>query len=142
MSELYDTDVLLWSEQQAALLRQVAAGERINDQVDWENVVEEIESVGRNELREVESLLVQALAHMLKAEAWPLSREAAHWHAEARRFRGDATARFTPAMRQRLDMTRIWRRALRAVPDVIDGQLPLPLPASCPVTLDELLSEG
>ena len=142
MSEqLYDTDVVLWSERQAELLRRVAAGERINDQVDWENVVEEIESVGRNELREVESLLVQALAHMLKAEAWPLSRDAAHWHAEARRFRGDAAARFTPAMRQRLDISRIWRRALRAVPDVVDGQGPLHIPAACPVTLDELLSE-
>ena len=142
MSEqLYDTDVVLWSERQAELLRRVAAGERINDQVDWENVVEEIESVGRNELREVESLLVQALAHMLKAEAWPLSRDAAHWHAEARRFRGDAAARFTPAMRQRLDISRIWRRALRAVPDLVDGQGPLHIPAACPVTLDELLSE-
>jgi hypothetical protein len=139
--QLYDTDVVLWSERQAELLRRVAAGERINDQIDWENVVEEIESVGRNELREVESLLVQALAHMLKAEAWPLSRDAAHWHAEARRFRGDAAARFTPAMRQRLDISRIWRRALRAVPDLVDGQGPLHIPAACPVTLDELLSE-
>jgi hypothetical protein len=78
---------------------------------------------------------------MLKAEAWPLSRDAAHWHAEARRFRGDAAARFTPAMRQRLDISRIWRRALRAVPDVVDGQGPLHIPAACPVTLDELLSE-
>ena len=143
MSEIYDTDLLLWSEQQAKLLRRVAAGERVNDQVDWENVVEEIESVGRNELREVESLLVQAIAHTLKAEAWPLSRDVAHWHAEARRFRGDAAARFTPAMRQRLDMERIWRRALRAVPETIDGREPLThIPATCPVTLDELLSEN
>ena len=39
MSE-YDTDILIWSERQAALLRRVAAGERVNDQVDWENVIE------------------------------------------------------------------------------------------------------
>ena len=37
MSE-YDTDILLWSEHQAALLRRAGAGERVNDQVDWENV--------------------------------------------------------------------------------------------------------
>jgi hypothetical protein len=142
MNELYETDLLLWSERQAELLRRVAAGERVNDQVDWENVVEEIAGVGRNELREVESLLVQAIAHTLKAEAWPLSHDVAHWRAEARRFRGDAAARFTPAMRQRLDMTRIWRRASRAVPETIDGQGPLTrIPATCPVTLDELLSE-
>jgi Domain of unknown function DUF29 len=142
MNELYETDLLLWSERQAELLRRVAAGKRVNDEVDWENVVEEIESVGRNELREVESLLVQAIAHTLKAEAWPLSRDVALWYAEARRFRGDAAARFTPAMRQRLDMTQIWRRALRAVPETIDGQGPLThVPTTCPVTLDELLSE-
>ena len=141
MSDLYDTDVLLWSEQQAALLRRIAGGERINDQVDWENVIEEVESVGREQLHSVESLLVQALAHMLKAEAWPLARDAPHWHAEARRFRGDAADRFVPSMRQRIDMAKLYRRALRAVPDTIDGTAPLPLPTTCPVTLDELLSE-
>jgi hypothetical protein len=142
MNDLYDADVLLWSEQQVALLRRVAAGERINDQVDWENVVEEIESVGRNELREVESLLMQALAHMAKAEAWPASRDVPHWRAEARRFRIDAAARFAPSMRQRLDLEKIYRRALRIIPETIDGLRPLPLlAATCPVTLDELLSE-
>lgn len=59
MSDLYDTDVLTWSERQAALLQRVAAGERINDQVDWPNVIEEIESVGRSELHAIESLLFQ-----------------------------------------------------------------------------------
>ena len=38
MSDLYEDDILLWSERQAALLRRMAAGERLNDQVDWENV--------------------------------------------------------------------------------------------------------
>ena len=79
----YDTDILTWSERQAALLRRVGAGEKVNDQVDWENVIEEIESVGRSELHAVESLLTQALAHMLKAEAWPLSSAVPGWHAEA-----------------------------------------------------------
>ena len=142
MSELYDTDVLLWSEQQAALLRRLAAGERVNQQIDWENVVEEIESVGSQQLHAVESLLMQALAHMAKAEGWPSSRDAPHWRAEARRFRIDATARFAPSMRQRLDLEKIYRRALRIIPETIDGQPPLKLlAATCPMTLDELLSE-
>ena len=73
MSDLYDTDILEWSERQGALLRRIAAGERVNDaDVDWPNIVEEIESVGNEQLHAVESLLVQALVHMLKAEAWPL----------------------------------------------------------------------
>ena len=142
MSELYDTDVLLWSEQQAALLRRLAAGERVNQQIDWENVVEEIESVGSEQLHAVESLLMQALAHMAKAEAWPSSRDVPHWRAEARRFRIEAAARFAPSMRQRLDLDKIYRRALRVIPETIDGQPPVPLlAATCPMTLNELLSE-
>jgi hypothetical protein len=40
--DLYDTDIVLWSEQQAAALRRRAANE-----IDWENVAEEIEAVVR-----------------------------------------------------------------------------------------------
>jgi Domain of unknown function DUF29 len=49
MSE-HDTDILLWSEHQAALLRRLAAGERVNDQIDWANVIDEVESVGSEQL--------------------------------------------------------------------------------------------
>lgn len=143
MGELYEADVFEWSQHQAALLRRHAAGELVNEaELDWPNIAEEIDSVGRDQLHAVESFLVQALVHDLKAEAWPLSREVPGWRAEARRFRGDAAARFTPAMRQRIDLARIYRRALRAMPDTIGGQPPLPVPQVCPVTLDELLGEG
>jgi hypothetical protein len=142
MGELYDADVFEWSQHQAALLRRRAAGELVNEaELDWPNIAEEIESVGRDQLHAVESFLVQALVHDLEAEAWPLSREVSRWRAEARRFRGDATARFTPAMRQRIDLAKVYRRALRALPDQIDGQPPLPVPQACPVTLDELLRD-
>ena len=137
----YDTDILTWSERQAALLRRVAAGERVNDQVDWDNVAEEIESVGRSEVKAVRSALLQALLHNLKAEAWPLSPYVDHWRAEAVRARGDAADDFTESMRQRIDIAAIYRRALQAMPAKIDGQPPLPVPAECPVTLDELLAE-
>ncbi len=33
MSDLYDTDILLWSEQQSALLRGVASGENVAELV-------------------------------------------------------------------------------------------------------------
>ena len=59
MSDLYKDDILLWSEQQAELLRRLAAGEHVNAQVDWENVVEEIESVGSEQRHRVEGLLAQ-----------------------------------------------------------------------------------
>jgi len=140
MSE-YETDILTWSERQAALLRRVGAGEGVNDQVDWENVAEEVESVGREQLHAVESLLTQALAHMLKAEAWPLSMAVSGWQAEARLFRRQARRRFAPSMRQKIDLAELYDDALAALPDTIDGQGPLPVPAVCPVTLDNLLGD-
>ena len=48
---LYDQDVLVWSDQQAELLRRLAAGERVNDAVDWANVIEEVQDVGQSQLR-------------------------------------------------------------------------------------------
>jgi hypothetical protein len=137
----YDTDILLWSERQAEMLRQHAAGARENDAIDWANIIEEIESVGNEQLHAVTSLLRQALIHMLKAEAWPLSRDAPNWRADAIDFRIQAADRYAPSMRQRLDLARIYRQALRAVPETVDGQPPLPVPDVCPVTLDELLGE-
>jgi len=142
MNDLYDADILEWSERQAALLRRVAAGERVNDaDLDWPDIIEEIESVGREQLHAVESLLTQAMLHMLKAEAWPLSAYVAGWQAEARLFRSQARRRFAPLMRQRLDVPGLYADALRAMPDTIDGQSPLPVTPVCPVTLDELLAD-
>ena len=115
-------------------------GSAVNETPDWTNIIEEIEAVGRSELHAVESLLVQAILHGLKADAWPLSGYVAHWEAEARGFRDDAVRRFTPSMRQRIQASDLYGRALRRMPDTIDGQPPLPVPVDCPVTLDELLS--
>ena len=139
----YDTDILEWSERQAALLRRRAAGELVNDaELDWPNIAEEIEDVGSNRLHAVESLLIQALRHMLKAEAWPLSRDAPGWRADAIDFRRQARRRFVPSMRQKIDMADLYADALAAVPETIGNQPPLPLPQICPVTLDELLGDS
>ncbi len=140
MADLYEDDILLWSEQQADLLRRLARGERVNDQIDWENLVEEVESVGRSELSAVRNLLIQALLHDLKARAWPGAREVPHWQAEARGFRSDAADAFSPSMRRRINITELYDRALDRLPDVMDGRPPLPLPEACPFTLDELLT--
>ncbi|MFL5253233.1 MAG: hypothetical protein ACJ8AI_10130 [Rhodopila sp.] len=45
-------------------------------------------------------------------------------------------------MRQRLDMAALYRQARRRMPDTMNGTQPLPIPAECPVTLDEMLTEG
>jgi hypothetical protein len=143
MSDLYEDDIVLWSERQADLLRRYAASERANDVApDWPNIIDEIESVGREQIHAVESLLLMALIHRLKAEAWPGSRDVPHWRAEERTFRDQARRRFVLSMRQRLDLADIYASALRGLPETSDGVPPLPVPGTCPVTLDELLAPG
>ena len=139
MSDLYDEDILLWSEHQAELLRCLAAGEPVNERRDWANIIEEVESVGRSDLRAVQSLLLQALLHTLEAQAWPDTPYVAGWEAEARLFRAQARNAFSASMRQRLDLARLYADPLNAMPADIDGQPPQPVPPTCPTTLDELL---
>ena len=112
MSDLYGDDILLWSEQQAEALRRRAANE-----LDWDNLAEEIADVGSARLHTVESLLVQALRSMLKAEAWPLSSAAPSWWADAIDFRQQARRRFVPSMRQRIDVAGLYVDAIRALPN-------------------------
>jgi hypothetical protein len=138
----YDSDILEWSERQSALLRRRAAGDLVNEaELDWPNIAEEIEDVGRSEQHRVESLLVQALRNMLKAEAWPLSRDAPTWRADAIDFRQQAGRRFVSSMRPKIDVAGLYADARRALPETIDGLPPLPIKSEI-ATLDALLANS
>ena len=141
MTDLYDEDILLWSERQASLLRRLAAGERVNDtDLDWTNISEEIEAMGRGELRACESLLMQAVVHRIKQACWPDSSEVPHWHEEEIRFRQEAADAFSPSMRQRIDLDRVRHRAMQRLPKSIDGVPPRPVPDLSSLSLDEWLA--
>jgi len=137
--DLYHRDALAWSEHQAALLRRVARGERIND-VDWDHVVEEIEDVGLSELNAARSYLRQVLVHLLKLQGWPDLSAGHHWRSEIVAFQTEAQDHFAPSMRQKLDLEAIYQRARTQVaPMRLGGSAPRPSPATCPVSLDQLL---
>ena len=135
---LYERDILGWAEQQAVLLRRLANGERVNAAIDWPHVIEEVQDVGLSELRACESLLRQAMVHLHKPGAAPDDPAAAHWRGETAAFLADAAARFTPSMRQRIDLDALWRRALR---QIAAERGSAPPSAACPFTLEELLAE-
>ena len=138
---LYERDALAWAERQADLLRRLAAGERLNEPVDWPNVIEEVQDVGLSELRACKSLLRQLLVHLLKLHAWPGSMAAAHWRSEVIGFRADMRDRFAPSMRQRISLDEIYRVALEQVQAGTDdtGES-RPVPAACPFALDDFLA--
>jgi len=140
--DLYETDVLVWSERQGQLLRRLAAGERVNADVDWDNVIEEIECVGRSELHRCESLLRQALVHLLRIRAWPSAPSVAHWRGEVVGFLADAKRSYAASMRHRLDLNDIFAHALRQVRLGADeSDRPDPLMETCPYALDDLFAE-
>jgi hypothetical protein len=140
LSGLYDADILLWSEQKAALLRHVAAGPRTNQPApDWPNIIGEIEALGRSELNAVQSLLIQLLLHGLKIAAWPQAPYVSHSQKEARGFRRQIGRQLAPSMRQRIDLADLYADALDRLPDTVDGLPPLTVPPACPFALDDLL---
>ena len=138
---LYEQDALAWSEQQASLLRRLAAGERVNEAVDWSNVIEEVHDSGLSELHACESVLEQALRHLIKLRVWPDSRSAPHWRGEVAVFLAGARRRFSASMKQRIDVAAIYADAFRAVEiehdalgfEVVDQQ--------CPYAIDDLISD-
>ena len=65
-NELYDTDFYAWTQEQARLLR-----EHRFDDLDLDNLVDEVESVGSSEKREIRNRLKVLLAHLLKWKFQP-----------------------------------------------------------------------
>jgi Domain of unknown function DUF29 len=141
MGSLYDADILLWSEQQADLLRRLARGERVNDAVDWENVIEEVGDVGKSEFNSVASLLEVGLAHLLLAHGSRRPEPVRHWRSEARTALADAARRYAPSMGQRLDLAEIWTLATTRAQDKLaaDGGPASGLPEDCPFAVEDLV---
>jgi hypothetical protein len=71
MSDLYDTDVLLWSERQSSLLRRVAAGEPVNEAPDWANIIEEIDALAKSERSTLASHIRTVIEHLARLDVSP-----------------------------------------------------------------------
>ena len=135
----YDGDFFIWTQQQAAALR--LTRDLIGGSVDVEHVAEELEDMGKRDLRDVSSFLARLIEHLLKLTALPSSHDQEHWLSEAAHFHDSAVAAFTPGMRQLLDVAKIWERgrkraeiSLKATPIVVAW------PDTCLFKRDDLLS--
>lgn len=67
---LYDRDFFLWLETTASLLEA-----KNFEQLDVENLLEEIQSMGKSERKELKSRLITLIEHLLKLEYWQLEKE-------------------------------------------------------------------
>ncbi|MBV8336749.1 MAG: DUF29 domain-containing protein, partial [Alphaproteobacteria bacterium] len=77
-ADLYDRDFFLWTQEQSAALRRAKDP---NLPLDWENLAEEIESLGKSQRAELNSQVRRILRHLLKLESSPASDPRAGWRA-------------------------------------------------------------
>jgi hypothetical protein len=143
MSDLYDEDIVLWSERQGELLRRRAAGELVNDAaLDWPNIAEEIESIGRAEQDQLINRLAVLLAHLLKWRFQP-DRRGNSWRLtilEQRRRARRIVSR-SPSLRPRLD--EILNEAYGDAVLIAGRETNFPeehFPPVCPWTLEEAMA--
>ena len=83
---LYEQDFYRWTQEQAKALRALAA-QGANAPVDWENVAEEIESLGRSDRWEIIHRLATVVEHLLKLEYSPAREPRAGWKDTVQRGR-------------------------------------------------------
>lgn len=136
----HDTDFYGWTQDQAARLRTLPAGAH---DLDRDHLAEEIEDLGEAAVFRVSSLLRRTLIPLIKIAALPdTTPPVAHWYDEAITFQGDAVLAYSPGLRQRVDLTRIWTLARNGAARslAVQGDTVPDLPQECPLTLDDLLS--
>jgi uncharacterized protein DUF29 len=84
----YDGDLALWAADQARALRQ-ASKAGTNQPIDWENVAEEIESLGKSQGRDLASRVATILLHLIKLQASPAGYPRTGWRATIQRERDE-----------------------------------------------------
>jgi uncharacterized protein DUF29 len=110
---LYDRDFVLWTEEQAAALR-LAKGSNLP--LDWENLAEEIESLGKSDRRALSSQIRRILHHLLKVEASPAAEPRAGWRSTIRTARAEIEdiLHDSPSLRRQIDATIIDQTGIAA----------------------------
>ncbi|MDX2254318.1 MAG: DUF29 domain-containing protein [Pseudanabaenaceae cyanobacterium bins.39] len=113
---LYESDFLLWTQDTIAKLKA-----RDFEHVDFENLIEEIEALGRSEKKELASRLETLLAHCLKRLYVDMPQEFNGWERTIReqRRRLKQSLRKTPSLKSVWDESFFdaWELALDTVQD-------------------------
>jgi Domain of unknown function DUF29 len=138
LCDLYEHDYYSWTGTQSQALR-----ERNVSALDWENLAEEVEDLGKAECHRLESHLESLLMHLLKWEYQP-QRRSRSWSnsIEEHRYRIDRALRDNPGMKAKLpeifvDAYNAARFAARREPRLELSRFP----ESCPWSLEDALRD-
>ncbi|MEA5509172.1 DUF29 domain-containing protein [Crocosphaera sp. UHCC 0190] len=114
LQNLYEIDDHLWLQETIKLLK----SHRFNE-LDLDNLIEELESLGRRDKNKATSLLEQVIRHLLLLQFWTEEYEdnAAHWESEIDSFRTQLKRHLTTNLYQHLEQeyNNIYDDALRYV---------------------------
>ena len=141
--DLYETDFYAWTQAQAQALRVVSVG---SNAVEWERIAEEIEDLGKRDLRAVETLVLRIIQHLHYLRCGRRFEPREHWKKEVRAFRDQVQDRLTSSLRLQIEVD-LERLHLRAASEAerwmaLDEPFFDPLDKTRRWTLAELLGEA
>ncbi|MDJ0844418.1 DUF29 domain-containing protein [Crocosphaera sp.] len=138
LQQLYEIDDYQWLEETVKLLK----NKQVND-LDLDNLIEELEDLGREKKNAVASLLDQIIRHLLLLQYWREEQEynANHWQGEIYTFRVQLKRKLTTNLRNYLEveLNNIYQDALGFVK--IKTQNKVKFPSECPYSLEQLLDK-
>jgi hypothetical protein len=135
----YDKDFYSWTQEQAELLKSGRFSE-----LDIDNLIEEVESMGRSEKRELESRLTILLLHLLKwkyqevrrGRSWQLS-------IDEQRIQFEKTLNENPGLKPALDQIIKDAYKLAVIRAARETRISKAIfPERCPWTVAQLIEEG
>jgi hypothetical protein len=141
LESLYEEDFYAWTQQQAELLRRLPTA---GNEIDLEHIAEEIEDLGRSDLRAARSLCQHIIEHLLKLEYSGLDEPADHWRDEIVEWRLQLEQILTRSIEAKLDLPAQYRTALRLLRRLerdVPGLMSR-LPHSCPYTFEQIVGAG
>lgn len=139
LKQLYDVDDDQWLEKTINLLKNYQF-----QQLDLDNLIEELEDLGREKKNAVASLLEQIIRHLLLLQYWTTEAEynTVHWQEEIYNFRTQLRRTITTNLRKYLEaeLTSIYQDALGFVK--IKTTNSVTFPTKCPYSLEQLLDRS
>jgi hypothetical protein len=133
----YQNDFYSWTQQQAALLKA-----RKFNELDFDNLIEEIESMGASEKKELDSRLIELMLHLLKWQFQP-KRKGSSWEVSIAKQRDgiERVLRDNPSLKYQLN-----QRVMDCYPyakryAAIETKLSQSrFPEECPYSLEQLFN--
>ncbi|MBD2294681.1 DUF29 domain-containing protein [Anabaena sphaerica FACHB-251] len=139
LQSLYELDENLWLEETIILLKE----KRFQD-LDLNNLIEELEALGKRDKNAVASLLEQIIRHFLLLPYWTEEYEinGNYWQTEIIGFRNQLERLLTNNLQNYLHskLEKIYRSALKYVKQ--KTRFKIDFPEDCPYTLEQLLDEN